>query len=391
MKSTRFAVVCLLMTLASVVLLSVSSFGQRISPPGIVLDGTNAGICGDPSPNGGIDGCLYRLGVGVYGWTNGIAPSPQSIPLVGNILLNAPAAAGTLGTATTGGTIPAGTYRLSLIYYTLTGGRTPGGADSGSTQVTTGSASTITGNAPSAVSGAVGYGIGVSPASGAANTEVLQPVTTANCAGAFTVGGGSTICPFGANYTLFSVTAAGDATPFISSAPNTAGLVQLTAGAQAAITTVTTAQAAGSWTLPAGAMNVQGKRMHIHGMLQFSNGVTTPAITVSVKIGSSVTPLSIVGASNANSNTNSPLHFDGWVQTTTIGASGADEAHGCMSETVAAAWSSGTAMATYCDGNVAASSTYDHTVANTLAINVAASAALTSVTLRDLQVDFTQF
>jgi len=387
-KTTRFAIV---LTLAFGLMLSGSALAQRIGATGFVVDGVGAGLCGDPSYNGGLDGCLNRLGSGLYGWSNGIAPSPQSVPLTGNILLNAPAAAGTLGTATTGGTIAAGTYRISLAYVTLTGGKTPGGTDSSSTQATTGSTSTLTGNAPAAVSGAVGYIIGVSPAGGAANTEVTQPITTAVCAGAFVVGNGITVCPFSSNYTLTSLTTAGDATPWISGAPNTAGLLQLSSGPTTALTTVTTAQTMGSWTLPAGAMNVQGKRMHIHGQLMFSNGVTTPAITLSVKIGSSVTPVSVVGAANANSNTNSPVDFDFTIQTTTTGTSGADEAHGCFTNTVAAAWSSGTAMAIYCDGNTAASSTYDHTVANSLQLQIAATAALTSVTMRDVQIDFTQF
>ena len=391
MKRARFAT---FLTLAIALLLSGSfaqTTGAHISPNGVTVDGVNQGFCGEASYNNGADACLYRINTGTFAWSNGIQPSPQTIPVTGNILLNAPAAAGTLGTATTGGTIPAGTYRLALTYVTATGGETPIGTDSSSTQVTTGSTSTITGNAPAVQSGAVGYRIYVSPAGGAANTEVLQPISTGVCAGAFVTGGGVTVCPFVANYTLTSLSSTGYATPALSGAPNTAGLLQLSAGPQTAITTVTTAQTMGSWTLPAGAMNVQGKRMHIHGQLMFSNGATTPAITLSVKIGSSISPVSIVGASNANTNTNSPVDFDVTIQTTTVGTSGADEAHGCFTNTVAAAWSSGTAMAIYCDGNTAASSTYDHTVANTLALNIAASAALTSVTLRDVQIDFTQF
>lgn len=391
MKTTRFAIV---LTLAFGLMLSGSVFAQttgaRISPNGVTVDGVNQGLCGEPSYNAGVDGCLYREGSGQYGWSNGITPPAQLIPLIPNILLNAPAAAGSLGTATTGGTIAAGTYRIALTYVTAAGGETPISTDSSSTQATTGATSTITGNAPSAVSGAAGYRIYVSPAGGAANTEVLQPITISVCAGAF-VTGQLTVCPFSSNYTLTSLVTAGYATPALSGAPNTAGLIQLASGPTAALTSVTTAQTMASWTVPAGAMNVQGKRMHIHGQLMFSNGATTPAITLSVKIGSSITPVSVTGASNANTNSNSPVDFDFTIQTTTTGTSGADEAHGCFTNTVAAAWSSGTAMAIYCDGNTAASSTYDHTVANTLALNIAATAALTSVTMRDVQIDFTQF
>lgn len=390
MKTARFAVVS---TLAFMLMLGGSVFAQttgaHISPNGVTVDGVNQGFCGEASYNNGADGCLYRIGAGQYSWSNGIQPGPQLIPLTPNILLNAPAAAASLGTATTGGSIPAGTYRVALTILTAEGGETPIGNDASSTQVTTGSTSTITGNAPTAVSGAVGYRIYVSPAGGAANTEVLQPITTLVCAGAYAIGQGITVCPFGANYTLTSLVSAGYATPALSGAPNTAGLVQLTSGPVAAITTVTTAQTMASWSIPAGAMNVQGKRVRACGELMFSNGATTPAITLSMKIGS-ITVASVVGASNANTNANSPLNFCFTAQTTTTGTSGADEAHGWFQEAVAAAWSSGTAIVTYTDGATAASSTYDHTVANTLALNIAATAALTTVTLRDVQIDFSQ-
>lgn len=380
------AVVCLF---AAVCLAQTT--GARISPNGVTVDGIYQGLCGESSWNAGVDGCLYRVGPGQYGFSNGITPIASLIPITPNIYLNSPAAAASLGTSTTGGSIPAGTYRVALTYVTATGGETPISSDSGSTQATTGSTSTLTGNAPSAVSDAVGYRIYVSPAGGAANTEVLQPLNTTVCSGAVTnpVPGG-TICPFGSNYTLTSLSSTGYSTPAISGAPNTAGVLNLTAGPQSAITTVTTAQSLASWTMAAGAMNVQGKKMTIKGELMFSNGATTPAITLSVKIGASVTPVSIVGASNANTNASSPLYFEFEIQTTTTGTSGADEAHGRFCETVAAAWSSGTAVVCYLDGQTAASSTYDHTAANAISLNIAATAALTTVTLRDISINFVQ-
>ena len=370
--------------LAVGLLVASAMFGQsRQAPP--VIYGTNVGYCGEATYNSGLDGCLMRIGPGQYGFSNGQLPVASLIPLTPNIYLNAPAAV-SLGTASSGGLIPAGTYRLGATYVTWTGGETPMSSDSGSTQATTGSASTLTVTAPSAVSDAAGYRVYASAAGGAVNSEVLQPLTTAVCAGAFQVGGGITVCPFGANAVFTSLVSTGYTGPALSGAANTAGVVNLTAGPQTAVTTVTTAQAMGTWTLAAGAMNVQGKKMRIKGYAVFSNGATTPAITLSVKIGSSITPVSIVGAANANTNSSAPLPFDIVIQTTTTGSSGADEAHGCMQDATSAAWSSGTAMVTYCDNNTAASSTYDHTAANALAINIAATAALTTVTLRDLSI-----
>lgn len=153
-------------------------------------------------------------------------------------------------------------------------------------------------------------------------------------------------------------------------------------GPQTALTNVTTAQTMFTFTPGAAFMNIQNRILRICGEAMFSNGVTTPAITVSVKIGASITPVSVTTASNANSNTNAPLNFCFSVMTTTTGSSGADEAHGWVSDATAGVWASGTAVSTYVDGNTAASSTYDHTAANAIAIQIASTAALTSVTPR---------
>lgn len=163
--------------------------------------------------------------------------------------------------------------------------------------------------------------------------------------------------------------------------------------AQAALTNVTTAQTAftiqacsTSLTtncLPAGLMNAVNKTMEVCGELMFSNGVTTPAITIAVKFGAA-TPVSITTASNANSNTNAPLNFCVRVTTATSGTSGTDEAHGWLTDATAAAWTSGTAVSTFVDGNTAVSSGYDHTVANAVTVTIASTATLTSVTPRHL-------
>jgi len=157
--------------------------------------------------------------------------------------------------------------------------------------------------------------------------------------------------------------------------------------AQTALTNVTSAQTMFSVSLKQGVMNVVGRTLRVCGEAMFSNGATTPAITIGVKIGSSVTPVSATSASNANSNTNAPLNFCFNITTNATGASGTDEAHGWLTDATAAAWSAGTAVATYVDGNTAVSSTYDHTAANTLAVNISSTATLTSVTPRHLFVE----
>lgn len=164
-------------------------------------------------------------------------------------------------------------------------------------------------------------------------------------------------------------------------------------GAQTALTTVTTAQtmftipacstSVTTNCLPAGFNNVVGKTWEICGEAMFSNGATTPAITIAVKVGAA-TPVSAVTANNANTNTNAPLNFCFRGTTTLAGASGTDEAHGWITDATAAAWAAGTAVATYVDGQTAVSAAYDHTAANAVTVTIAATAALTSVTPRHL-------
>jgi hypothetical protein len=102
---------------------------------------------------------------------------------------------------------------------------------------------------------------------------------------------------------------------------------------------------------------------------------------VSLKIGST-TICSVVGANNANNNSNSLINFGFNWSTAAVGANGNDEAHGWLENAVASAWASGTAVAAYVDGNNAVSSNYDHTVDNVVAVQIAATATLTSVTPR---------
>lgn len=165
--------------------------------------------------------------------------------------------------------------------------------------------------------------------------------------------------------------------------------------AQSALTTVTTAQT--MFTVPAcsasvttqclsaGVMNAVGKTIEICGEAMFSNGATTPAITIAAKFGAA-TAVSVTTASNANTNSNAPLNWCFRVTTNAIGATGTDEAHGWVTDDTATAWASGSAVSTYVDGSTAVSSTYDHTVANALTVTIASTATLTTVTPRHLVV-----
>ena len=158
--------------------------------------------------------------------------------------------------------------------------------------------------------------------------------------------------------------------------------------AQTAITTVTTAQTLNSTTavtLPASAMNVVGKTLHVHGMLIFSNGVTTPTVAVSLKVGS-VVELIPTSAANANSNTNSPVIFDFECTTQATGATGNDQCHGFITDDVANA-TPGAASSVYPDINTSVSGNWDHTASQTVLLQLTCGgAACTSATL--LQASF---
>lgn len=152
-------------------------------------------------------------------------------------------------------------------------------------------------------------------------------------------------------------------------------------GPQSALTTVTTAQTMFSVSIPANALNVVGKVLKIEGEAMFSNGATTPAITITALLGST-TIFSCATAANANTNVSSPLLFNIAAAVTTAGSSAKVECHGTVLECYTAAWASGTLIQAFTDGSTGASSAFDSTGALTLTVKIAADAALTSVTPR---------
>lgn len=157
---------------------------------------------------------------------------------------------------------------------------------------------------------------------------------------------------------------------------------------QTAITTVSTIQALNSTaiTIPAGAMNVQGKHFRACGTFVFSNGATTPSLTVSLKFGS-VVLAAPASAANANTNSNSPVYFCFNATTAATGASGTLEGHGFLTENTASAVA-GAAGSTYLDTTTAASSAVDLTSAITVTVNLTvANGPVTTATLRQLTVE----
>lgn len=153
--------------------------------------------------------------------------------------------------------------------------------------------------------------------------------------------------------------------------------------AQSALTTITTAQTFDSYSVPAGVLNATGRALRVcYQGVYTSPGTTAPVITMALKIGSSVTPVSIAGAAiSTTASTNMPFGGCFLVATAATGATGTDEAHGQLNMNISAN-TPAAAVASYLDTNTAVSSAYDHTVANTAALLISASLTVTSATLR---------
>lgn len=153
--------------------------------------------------------------------------------------------------------------------------------------------------------------------------------------------------------------------------------------AQTAVTTITTAQTLDTYPIPAGLMNSVGRILRVcFSGVYTSPGTTAPTLTFALKIGSSVTPITITSAAvSTTASTNMPFSGCYNVVTAAIGATGTDEAHGDLKVNVTAN-TPAAAAAVYLDTNTAVSSTYDHTAANTATLSIAASLTVTSAQLR---------
>ena len=157
--------------------------------------------------------------------------------------------------------------------------------------------------------------------------------------------------------------------------------------AQTALTSFTTAATAGSFSLPAGLMNSVGKTFRVKGYGTYTtSGGQTPQITVSLLIGASTVASSESAATTASATT-MPFSFEFTVTTATVGTTGTDEAHCTLTLTLGT--TAAVAAAVYPDTNTSAQpgGGYDHTVANAVAIQFAATSTLASLTLRSATLE----
>lgn len=391
--------------------LSAQNTGYRFGSNGLIFAGNQGGPCFEPSLNAGPDGCLMRVGVGQVGATlGGVNTGWAYVP---------PTPVVSLATATTGGTIPNGTsYRLAVTYMTINGGETNITATQEATQTTTGSnASTITVTAPIAAAGAAGYRVWSTNASGvgagnATLTELLQPLNTTVCAGAFQVNGplgvgtGPTVCPIGTNAVLTSllftpasnvapnipgtsnVLNGGTAIPATNTAAYPAMIPELIANAiqVPTLSTITTAQTFVTFPLSANVQNSVGKVLHVTGHGRYTSGAQTGTMTIAATEGGQTPFTATSTALTTGGQTNQQFNFDFKITTAATGSSGTVWGHGVMCVNTATGTTTTNPLNCSADATTAVSTAFNLTAANSLALTIAMSTSTTSATLDDAQV-----
>jgi hypothetical protein len=262
---------------------------------------------------------------------------------------------GIITTSSTGGTIPisGSTYRLAATYVTAIGGETTISSDSAST-ITTGTSTatnSITVTSPAAETGAVGWRIYVSPASGAAGSEILYTTSCASASTGQTVLNG--VCAIGSSATVTAIVTGTATVPAINTAFLTAGgttsPLQDVLSSYPPFTAVATISAAATGTLgtinlPAGYLNSLGRTVRICGSGFATTNSTPGTLTMATTLSSipgvtTITPFTAVsGTTTASAAVNFNFCED-W-STTATGTSGTLEAHGWVNYTLA-----GTAVA----------------------------------------------
>jgi hypothetical protein len=163
----------------------------------------------------------------------------------------------------------------------------------------------------------------------------------------------------------------------------------LTLQEQVALTAITTAQTLMSQAMAAGLLNVKNRTLRVKGSLIYSTTSTNVAtITIAIKLGSTTLCTITTAATNTAASTGLPIQFEFLISVATIGnaAASAIEAHGKVDANISAN-TPAAAIASYLDINAAVVTGVDLTVAETLAVTIAASAAVPSAQLLLASID----
>lgn len=334
-----------------------------------------------------------------------LVPTTTSPIAAPTALTTATSANGQITGNTTGGTIGAsGAYRLGVTYVDQYGGESTLSVDTASTAVVTvsgGTTNSITVSSPAASSGAVGYRVYMTAASGASLAEILYPVGNAAIVGTALTGFGGALPAFtlGTPVTINAIITGTAKIPAQATAqivqevdvpsPSFMSYLPFTAlGTIAAAATGTVGQV----NFPAGFFNTLGRTVRFKGMYYATTNGTAGTITTELILASifgvtSITPFTAASASIAASVLTINFEFDITMVTTAVGATGTLECHGTVDYNIAGTAVGSVAM----DSIIAASSTLDLTKQNTLSVAHLNTTAGTSVSqLRMLTVEVLQ-
>lgn len=311
-------------------------------------------------------------------------------------LSTAAATYGIITTAGTGGTLPtSSTYRLGITYVDASGQETSLSVDSASTATietgSTAATNTISITSPAAATGAVGYRVYMTAATGASLSEILySPICTPTTLQ--TVLPTGTVCAIGSPATITAVITGTATIPVVSDAfPRTVG----TSGAYPpfpALGTVATTVVGnlGTINIPAGYLNSLGKSLTFCGNGYATTNGTTGTLTFGVSLASlvgttSISPYTSGVSGTTTASTQTPLNFCVTMTTAATGATGTLEVHGWTSFTLAPATNQVAAFQT--DKIFAVSSTVDLTKQDQIQFTITpTTTGLTAAQLRQLTI-----
>jgi hypothetical protein len=155
---------------------------------------------------------------------------------------------------------------------------------------------------------------------------------------------------------------------------------------QTALSAITTAQNLFSQTFGPGALNVVGRAVRVRGSLIYSTTATNVAtITIALKLGALTLCTITTAATNTAASVNLPIQFDFNFSVVTTGTAATINCHGSVAINIGTA--AAPSFVTYLDTNTAAVGPVDLTIAEILAVTIAASAAVPSAQLLGASID----
>lgn len=150
---------------------------------------------------------------------------------------------------------------------------------------------------------------------------------------------------------------------------------------QTALTAITTAQTLLSFIFGQGALNVTGRKLRVKIPLIYSTTAANVAtLSFALTLGGVTLCTITTAATNTAASANLPVHVEFELTVVTLGATATIESHGRVEANIGTA--AAAAVAVYLDTNTAVSSAVNLTANATLAVTIAASAAIPSAQVR---------